>query len=211
MGVMGTRREMLATRSGDNQCTLAYVNAVGANDGLIFDGGGFVFQNGRPVLEAPRWRESWASAVVDLDRTKRLRTENTTWRNDCIDARASAVRPVEVRCPGACADLAGLAYPAPAHGSFFLPSPTPTRSAREEFCEDLLDALALGIGDYFEKTRAFKGIGIAREINTPRQSELLRSESCDLSPALIAGVKGILQGGIGLHARGESVQASCGF
>ena len=45
----------------------------------------------------------------------------------------------------------------------------------------------------FRNHYVFKGIGIAREINTPRQSELLRSESCDLSPALIAGVKGILQ------------------
>lgn len=161
MGVMGTRREMLATRSGDNQCTLAYVNAVGANDGLIFDGGGFVFQNGRPVLEAPRWRESWASAVVDLDRTKRLRTENTTWRNDCIDARAVPVRPTEVAVHEPGASRAHLAYPAPAHGSFFLPGATTGCPARVEFCEDLLDALSLGIGDYFEKTRAFKGLGIA--------------------------------------------------
>ena len=42
MGVMGTRREMINTRAGDNQCVVAYVNQVGANDGLIFDGGGFV-------------------------------------------------------------------------------------------------------------------------------------------------------------------------
>ncbi|MEI8256337.1 MAG: nitrilase-related carbon-nitrogen hydrolase, partial [Deltaproteobacteria bacterium] len=34
MGVMGTRRDMLATRSADNQCALAYANLVGANDGL---------------------------------------------------------------------------------------------------------------------------------------------------------------------------------
>lgn len=161
MGVMGTRREMLATRSGDNQCTLAYVNAVGANDGLIFDGGGFVFQNGRPMVEAPRWRERWSSAVVDLDRTQRLRTENTTWRNDCIDAMGAAVKPTVIRCEGATADRAKLAYPGAPHGSFFLPSPSTHRTAREEFCEDLLDALSLGIGDYFEKTKAFKGIGIA--------------------------------------------------
>jgi NAD+ synthase (glutamine-hydrolysing) len=161
MGVMGTRREMLATRSGDNQCTLAYANAAGANDGLIFDGGGFVFQNGRPMGESPRWRQGWAAMTVDLDRTRRLRTENTTWRNDCIDARASAIRPLEVRCDGACADRTKLAYPAPPHGSFFLPTPAPSRTARQDFCEDLLDALSLGIGDYFEKTRAFKGLGIA--------------------------------------------------
>ncbi len=161
MGVMGTRREMLATRSGDNQCTLAYVNAVGANDGLIFDGGGFVFQNGRPMVECTRWREGWSSSVVDLDRTQRLRTENTTWRMDCIDAQSLAVRPKTIKVSAATTDRGGLVYPVPAHRSFFLPSPAPPRSAREEFCEDLLDALALGIGDYFEKTRAFKGLGIA--------------------------------------------------
>jgi NAD+ synthase (glutamine-hydrolysing) len=32
---------------------------------------------------------------------------------------------------------------------------------RAAFCEELLDALALGVGDYFEKTGAFKTIGVA--------------------------------------------------
>jgi NAD+ synthase (glutamine-hydrolysing) len=161
MGVMGTRREMLATRSGDNQCTLAYVNSVGANDGLIFDGGGFLFQNGRPMLEAPRWVESWAAAVVDLDRTRRLRTEATTWRNDCLDAAQSPIKPTVVRAHDAGAHRAGLPYPAPTHGSFFLPMARSTVTAREEFCDDLLDALGLGVWDYFEKTKAFKGFGLA--------------------------------------------------
>jgi NAD+ synthase (glutamine-hydrolysing) len=161
MGVMGTRREMLATRSGDNQCALAYVNAVGANDGLIFDGGGFVFQNGRPMMEAPRWKEQWSATVVDLDRTQRLRTENTTWRNDCIDARASSVNPAVVHITETTADRGALMYPAPLHKSFFLPTPQSHRTARQDFCDDLLDALSLGIGDYFEKTKAFTGIGIA--------------------------------------------------
>ena len=161
MGVMGTRREMIATRAGDNQCVIAYVNLVGANDGLVFDGGGFVNQNGRPMLEAPRWTEGVATAVVDLDRTQRLRTENTTWRVDCLQALEGGRLPQTVRATEPGADRATLPYPAPAQRSFFLPSPVPPRSPREEFCEDLLDALCLGIGDYFEKTRAFKGLGIA--------------------------------------------------
>jgi NAD+ synthase (glutamine-hydrolysing) len=160
-GVMGTRREMLATRSSDNQCTLAYVNSVGANDGLIFDGGGFVFSNGRPVLEAPRFREGWAAAVVDLDRTARLRTESTTWRLDARADLAAGRSIARVRAEGSTPDRTKFPYPAPAHKSFFLPGPAPSRSPRAEFCEDLLDALALGVGDYYEKTRAFKGIGIA--------------------------------------------------
>jgi NAD+ synthase (glutamine-hydrolysing) len=56
-----------------------------------------------------------------------------------------------------------LRYPAPAHQSFFLPAPPPAqaRGPRAAFCEDLLDALALGLGDYFEKIGAFKTVGVA--------------------------------------------------
>jgi NAD+ synthase (glutamine-hydrolysing) len=81
-GIIETRREMFATRSADNQVTYVYTNAVGCQDGLIFDGGGYVFQNGRLVLDAPRLIEGAAAAVVDLDRTLQLRSENTTWRRD---------------------------------------------------------------------------------------------------------------------------------
>ena len=62
MGIDDTRREMLATRSADNQAVLIYANAVGGQDGLTFDGGGMVFQNGRLVLAAPRFREAWTAA-----------------------------------------------------------------------------------------------------------------------------------------------------
>jgi NAD+ synthase (glutamine-hydrolysing) len=59
-----------------------------------------------------------------------------------------------------------LVYPAPKHRSFFLPAPSaPTPPGRDggsvHFCEDLLDALALGLGDYYEKAGAFKTIGVA--------------------------------------------------
>ena len=45
--------------------------------------------------------------------------------------------------------------------SFFLPGGPPPRTPREAWCEDLLDALALGIGDYYRKTGAFRCLGIA--------------------------------------------------
>src|SRR5262249_36910521 len=56
---------------------------------------------------------------------------------------------------------ATLTYPVPAHRSFFLPGPGTPRSPREELCEEILDALSLGIGDYFEKIGAFKQIGVS--------------------------------------------------
>src|SRR5439155_13626915 len=85
LGIVSTRREMLSTRSADNQSVLVYANAVGGQDGLVFDGGGYVFQNGRLLLDSPRFREGHFTCVVDLDRTRRLRTENTTWRSDGED------------------------------------------------------------------------------------------------------------------------------
>jgi NAD+ synthase (glutamine-hydrolysing) len=160
LGVVATRREMLATRAGDNQCTVVYANLVGANDGLVFDGGGFVAQNGRVLLDVPRYEEGISAVNVDLDRTRRLRNENTTWRADqeTFAASAPAIRRIKVTTP---TSREGLGYPIPANRSFFLPGAPPKTTPREDFCEDLLDALALGIGDYFEKTGAFKTIGVA--------------------------------------------------
>ena len=101
MGVDATRREMLATRSADNQTLLLYANAVGGQDGLIYDGGGFIIQNGRIVVEAPRFTEGWWPAVVDLDRTRRLRIENTTFRSDCEQFRleGTTVPAISVEAP----------------------------------------------------------------------------------------------------------------
>src|SRR5262249_43190136 len=151
LGVVETRREMIATRAADNQCTVAYTNLVGANDGLVFDGGGYVAQNGRMLLEAPRFREGIASATGDLDRTQRLRVEHSTWRADQGNFAATPPTVTHVRIAEATTPRDGLTYPAPPHGSFFLPPPDAPRSRRADFCEDLLDALSLGIGDYFEK------------------------------------------------------------
>lgn len=162
MGIDSTRREMLATRAADNQAVLLYANAVGGQDGLIYDGGGFIFQNGRLVFEAPRFEQGWWSSVVDLDRTRRLRTENTTWRSDCEAFRLlrETVPAVVVTAPTA--GRSALAYPSPEGGSFFLPaSRGPAADARERALDDLFEALALGVKSYYEKTGAFKSLGLA--------------------------------------------------
>jgi len=162
MGIESTRREMLATRAADNQTVLIYANAVGGQDGLIFDGGGLVFQNGRLLLNATRFREGWEAAVVDLDRTSRLRMENTTWRTDCEDFRLQRLDVPVIACDGATADRSRLAYPAPAGGSFFLPaSAAAFVDPRDAALDDLFEALASGVKSYFVKTGAFKSLGIA--------------------------------------------------
>jgi NAD+ synthase (glutamine-hydrolysing) len=161
LGIVDTRREMIATRTADNQCTAVYANLVGANDGLVFDGGGIVAQNGRVLLDAPRFVEGFACVTVDLDRTRRLRVENSTWRTDQEAFAATSPRVTRVAIEQATPVRSALVYPAPSHGSFFLPPPDAARSARARFCDDLLDVLAMGVGDYFEKTGVFRSIGVA--------------------------------------------------
>lgn len=161
-GIAATRREMLATRSSDNQAVLLYANAVGAQDGLIFDGGSLVFQNGRLVLEMPHFREGWSAAVVDLDRTSRLRMENTTWRSDCEAFRLQRQDVPVITSPAPTADRSRLVYPAPEGGSFFLPASDPAPiDPRDAALDDLFEALALGVKGYFEKTGAFRALGLA--------------------------------------------------
>jgi NAD+ synthase (glutamine-hydrolysing) len=162
MGVDSTRREMLATRAADNQALLLYANAVGGQDGLIYDGGGFIFQNGRLVLEAPRFQQGWWSTVVDVDRTRRLRVENTTFRSDCESFRLEQTPVPTIVVSGGTADSSTLAYPPPEGGNFFLPaSRGPLPDPRDRALDDLFEALALGVKSYYEKTGAFSSLGIA--------------------------------------------------
>jgi NAD+ synthase (glutamine-hydrolysing) len=164
LGFAETRREMIATRAADCQVTLVYVNAVGANDGLVFDGGGYVSQNGRMLHEQTRFREGTGAVTLDLDRTARLRTENTTWREDQEAFATVAARSVRVRVDAPTAFTSArdsLAYPVPRGKSFFLPSDVTPPRPRDVFCEELLDALVMGVGDYFEKNACFKTIGVA--------------------------------------------------
>jgi NAD+ synthase (glutamine-hydrolysing) len=162
VGVNSTRREMLATRSADNEATLAYANMVGAQDGLVFDGGGFVFQNGRPMLEARRFREGWTACVVDLDRTVRARREASTWRSDCEAFQRQEIAVPVLRSDHPTMLSESLAYPAPAWENLFLPAAgAPSRTAREEVLDEMIEALALGVRDYFRKSGAFKLLGVA--------------------------------------------------
>jgi len=159
-GVAATRREMISTRAADNIVTMAYVNQVGGNDSLVFDGGSFINQCGRMLVEAPRWRESLITQVVDLDVVIQLRHENTTWRIEC-EAYLRDHQHVEViECRHGHAGEQEYPYPQQKKESFFMKR-IDQKDYREEYFEDLLEAMKTGLAGYFEKTGAFKRIGIA--------------------------------------------------
>src|SRR6185295_2857053 len=60
------RKKMLATRASDNHAIVAYVNMVGGQDELVFDGSSLVFDPGGELLcQGRAFEEDFL--VVDLD------------------------------------------------------------------------------------------------------------------------------------------------
>ncbi|MBW3615380.1 MAG: NAD+ synthase [Actinobacteria bacterium] len=65
-GRVAERERMLATRATDASCGLVYVNQVGGQDELVFDGASAVFDaTGRLVASAPQFEE--AVLIVDVE------------------------------------------------------------------------------------------------------------------------------------------------
>lgn len=64
-GKSALRRQIMATRAADASCSLVYLNLVGGQDELVFDGGSMVFdENGQLVAALPQFEP--AQEVVDL-------------------------------------------------------------------------------------------------------------------------------------------------
>lgn len=162
LGVAETRTELINTRSSDNHTTVMYVNLVGANDGLVFDGGGLVSQGGRLLLQGQRFVEGTQTVCFDLDRVTRLRTEDSTWRQDRDQFLRQQSMVHSVVVPGPQVPLLPAScYPLPLQRSFFLPDVQTPPTKADAFCEELLQALTLALGDYYQKTGAFQCIGVA--------------------------------------------------
>jgi NAD+ synthase (glutamine-hydrolysing) len=99
VGKGAEREEMLATRARDNSCWIALVNAVGAQDELIFDGQSLVLdEDGEVVARGPAFEE--ALLLVDVDPTtavgRRLRDAR---RRSLARARRDLPEPSVVEVP----------------------------------------------------------------------------------------------------------------
>jgi NAD+ synthase (glutamine-hydrolysing) len=135
LGKGAEREDMLATRARDNSCWIAFVNAVGAQDELIFDGHSLVLdEEGDIVARGPAFEE--ALLVVDMDAStavsRRLRDAR---RRALARARRELPSPPVVELPER--NPQGTVEPVLA----------PTL----EELEQMRLALELGLGDYVRK------------------------------------------------------------
>lgn len=157
-GIPNTRREMIRTRSADEEMIVAYTSLIGGQGGIVYDGDGIVCANGRPLFESSRWKQGWEKVSVSLDAAQSRRSANTTWRRR---VNAAQHLPQSSHIPVQMVLTSASTLPKTSHP--FLPS-DPVQ--REAYFDDLIEAMLLGIGDFLDKTKTptgepiFYGLGI---------------------------------------------------
>src|SRR5258706_514108 len=76
-GKAGERRRMISTRAADNQAIVCYVNLVGAQDEIVFDGSSLILdERGRVLAEGAAFAEDLVVADVDLDEVVNARVHD---------------------------------------------------------------------------------------------------------------------------------------
>jgi NAD+ synthase (glutamine-hydrolysing) len=87
------REKMLATRASDDVVCLAFVNTVGGQDELIFDGHSFVFnEKGECLARGRAFEEDLVIADIDLDQVFRARLHDSRRRKEKLQADQSTRR-----------------------------------------------------------------------------------------------------------------------
>jgi NAD+ synthase (glutamine-hydrolysing) len=137
------RERMIATRAADDVVCLAFVNLVGGQDELVFDGGSLVVnERGEPVARGRQFVEDFVVADLDLDAVFHARLHDSRRRKEKQAAREIA--PI-VLAPVPPAD----APPLPPRDAV-----TPLAPVAEVY-----EALVLGTRDYVRKN-GFKHVVI---------------------------------------------------
>ncbi|MDQ6727033.1 MAG: NAD+ synthase [Actinomycetota bacterium] len=130
-GRLAERERMLATRAADASCALVYVNLLGGQDELVFDGASLLLDaNGRVLGRAPQFAAADLVADVDI---------RPVFRKRLLDPRGRAMAPplLEVLVSAEPRANDGILVPA-------LVDPLPP-------VREVYEALVMGTGDYARK------------------------------------------------------------
>jgi len=133
------REEMLAQRASENLCYFAYVNLVGGQDELVFDGQSLIIApDGRIIARGPAFEEALIVVDIDLGDVEHRRLADTG-RSDEKRRVAGGAPKVEV------VDISPLAL------LETTAEPLTHLSEPPERLEEIYKALVLGTRDYVEK------------------------------------------------------------
>ncbi len=160
------REKMLATRAADNGLIVAYVNMVGGQDELIFDGNSVIFdQSGNLIARGKHCQEDLLLADLDIEAVFRTRLHDPRRRKErlSIDTSQTPIIQVTESADGILGQN-GRQRRHPALDSLQQADYTPRTPARveplPERIAEIYQALVLGARDYVRKN-GFKHVVIA--------------------------------------------------
>lgn len=138
-GKLDERRRLIATRATENRAVVCYVNLVGAQDEIVFDGGSMVLDpHGETLAEGARFDEDLVVVDVDLDEVFKARLHDPRLRTRREDDDEAPLARVHLDGPGATT----TAKPA-------LPARVPIAELDEH--AEVYTALTVGVRDYVRK------------------------------------------------------------
>ena len=171
-GKTAERERMVATRAADNQVAIAYVNQVGGQDELVFDGNSLVVDaRGELLARGASMREDLVIADVHLDDVMQARLHESRLRRERPEGDFPP--PLEVTTA-----FEGERSPLPPRDPADLAAPDPDA--------ETYDALVVGTRDYVRKT-GFEDVIVA--LSGGLDSSLVAAVAVDaLGPEHVRGV-----------------------
>jgi len=150
-GKAAFRKEMLATRAADNGVIVAYLNMVGGQDELVFDGGSMVFnEQGAMIARAKEFAEDMLLVDLDTASVFRSRLHDPRRRQERSQVKPELVPILPVSTTPSPVQQAQQAQ-------MVLGAPQRIAPKLEPLAE-IYAALVLGTGDYVRKTGFKKAI-----------------------------------------------------
>ena len=139
-GKRGFRDKMLATRAADNEVFLAYVNLVGGQDELVFDGASMIFDPlGASVVSASQFEEDLLIVDLGVESVFRSRLREPRPRKEDTSALVGPGRGELIQVSGWRADARRPHKNGARQGRFY------------DGPEEVYQALKLGTRDYVRK------------------------------------------------------------
>ena len=158
-GKRAFREKMLATRAADNGLFVAYVNLVGGQDELVFDGASIILgPDGEVITEARQFEEQLLVADLEVESVFRSRLRDPRTRKDRAADVTHIGKPVKIHVSDYTEKPENK--PSPLMGEGRDGGENPTQPVRPELVEgrdvysetaEVYAALTLGTRDYVRK------------------------------------------------------------
>jgi NAD+ synthase (glutamine-hydrolysing) len=139
-GKRAYREKMIATRAADNELFVAYVNTVGGQDELVFDGASLIYNtSGELVARGPAFEEALIVSDLDIESVFRSRLRDPRPRKENPTILREIGRPRTI-------DVSGY------RSRNREPLPPACLQAGKGDVEEVYRALVLGTRDYIHKS-----------------------------------------------------------